>query len=101
MGLLAKVKTLICRSRLIILIEFCHHCGRRQPLVWWCDDYKLWQEVTGCQQNGIYCPRCFDRMAARKGILLKWYATRWGNREIVGEPPHGTAHNIGGKKGEA
>lgn len=73
MSLLARIKTLVCRFT--CLIEFCHRCGVRQPLVWWCESDPLWREVTGCDVGGIYCPRCFDALARRKGIAVRWLAT--------------------------
>lgn len=59
--------------------EFCHDCGRRQPIVWWADD-ELWKFVTGrYDEGGVLCPVCFDRRATRLGILLHWTpAPRWG-----------------------
>lgn len=70
MCLLAKIKSFLCRF--VILIEFCHRCGIRQPLVWWCDSNELWEEVTG-KKNSIYCPKCFDILAEQKGITLQWH----------------------------
>lgn len=72
MGLLARIKTLLCRY--FALIEFCHRCGVRQPVVWWCDSDALWTEVTGCEGNGVYCPTCFDKMAKRKGVAIRFRA---------------------------
>lgn len=50
------------------LIEFCHTCGVRQPLVWHAAD-NLWVEVS---DKGVLCPKCFDKRADRLGILLMW-----------------------------
>lgn len=76
MGFLAKLKSLLCRY--MVMIEFCRRCGARQPLVWWCQSDALWREVTGQRSNGIYCPKCFDRLALRKGITLRWLAVEEG-----------------------
>lgn len=69
--LLAWIKTLVCKF--FVLCEFCHRCGVRQPLVWWCDNHHLWSEVTGCHENGIVCPKCFDELAKKRGLMLKWH----------------------------
>lgn len=53
------------------LIEFCDDCGRRQPLVWWCEDSELWHDATG--GHGSHCPECFDKRASNLGIILRWY----------------------------
>ena len=71
MCLSARIKSLLCKA--FLLIEFCHRCGIRQPLIWWCEDNKLWEEVTG-SKNGIYCPKCFDCLATKKGIAIRWIA---------------------------
>lgn len=63
---LAWAKDLL--ARITLIHEFCHDCGRRQPLVWWAPA-QLWAEVGG---GGITCPKCFDRRARAKGILLMW-----------------------------
>ena len=70
---LAALKTLLCKFT--TLIEFCHRCGVRQPVVWWCESDEVWKQVTGCDGNGIYCPTCFDKMAAEKGISIRFIAT--------------------------
>lgn len=51
------------------LIEFCHDCGVRQPLVWWADD-ALYREV--CGGKGVLCPECFNERAHQLRILLMW-----------------------------
>lgn len=67
MNWLAKVKSLLCR--LFVLTEFCHRCGKTQPVIWWAEDW-LWAEVTG--NEGIWCPNCFDAEGRRKGISVRW-----------------------------
>ncbi|HUT59513.1 MAG TPA: hypothetical protein VNA25_16810 [Phycisphaerae bacterium] len=64
-------KRMLCRLRLITIIEYCDRCGVRQPLVWYSDD-GLWFVVTG-QRGGVLCPRHFDEAALRRGILLRWW----------------------------
>lgn len=74
MCLLAKIKSLLCRFMLVG--EFCHRCGIQQPLVWWCegvDHCSLWAEVAG--PHGILCPKCFDRLARKRGIAIRFLAT--------------------------
>lgn len=71
MGILAKIKTQL--SKHFLIIEFCHTCGVKQPLVWWCKSNELWKEITG-NDNGIYCPKCFDVLANKKGIAIRWIA---------------------------
>ena len=77
MNWLAKIKNILCRYTCII--EFCHNCGRKQPLVWWCPDNKLWCEITGEKEidgecAGVLCPKCFDKIASQKGISIEWIA---------------------------
>ncbi len=52
------------------LIEFCHDCGQRQPLVWWASELD-WK-TYGRTDSGILCPRCFDKRATKQGVLLRW-----------------------------
>lgn len=71
MCLLAWLKTLL--AKVMLVDEFCHRCGVTQPLVWWCESPQMWTEITGCHENGILCPKCFDDMAKDRKLLLKWY----------------------------
>jgi hypothetical protein len=58
-----------------MLIEYCDDCGIRVRLVWWADD-ALWHELTSATHGeGVFCPRCFDRRAERRRILLRWTPT--------------------------
>lgn len=67
-----KFKNLLCRLNLgHWLIEYCDGCGSRQPLVWWSDS-ALWLAVVG-ERGGVLCPCCFDIMARKKGLFLRWY----------------------------
>ncbi len=52
------------------MTEYCDDCGVKQPLVWWCEDEKLWNAVVG---KGALCPKCFDDRATAKGFFLRWY----------------------------
>lgn len=68
-----QFKLLVSRHlRLFCVVEFCKRCGRRQPLVWHVTD-DLWLEVIG-QPEGVYCPECFNALAAEKRMLLYWTA---------------------------
>lgn len=67
MNWLARVKT--CLSRLTTVIEFCHDCGREQPVVWTADD-ALWAKLA--DGSNPLCPECFDKRAQRRGIFLRW-----------------------------
>jgi hypothetical protein len=71
MILLARVKRVL--SRFMVLIEFCHRCGRRQPLVWRTDD-DLWAAVMG-GPGGVLCPECFNKAMWKRGFLLYWRAS--------------------------
>src|SRR3990167_11232000 len=57
------------------MVEYCHDCGKRQPLVWWADD-DLWERVMGTPggagQGGVVCPPCFWNRALDKGIFLHY-----------------------------
>ena len=71
MGPLAIVKRLLAKVTLVI--EFCHDCGVRQPVVWTATD-GLWAEVMG-GPSGVVCPACFDKRAEAKGLMLRWEPT--------------------------
>jgi hypothetical protein len=56
--------------------ETCNRCGRRY-LLWWCPDNELFARVTGREYHppyvgGLYCPRCFDKLARKQGLVLEW-----------------------------
>lgn len=79
MGLfLSWFKSHWCRWTTIT--EYCHDCGVEQPLVWWAPN-ELWAEVMDETQVGIenmpgvVCPKCFDRRADAKGLMLRWHPT--------------------------
>lgn len=65
-----NIKTFLCKY--FILTEFCQRCGRTQLLDWWCEDDALYKDITG-NEYSIYCPKCFDIIAYKKGIALRWY----------------------------
>lgn len=52
-------------------LEVCQLCGRRVGLVWHAPDL-LYRNVAG--EGGIYCPGCFDDLAAiiLPGMYLVW-----------------------------
>ena len=53
------------------LVEFCHLCGVRQPVVWHAPT-ALWVEVAG-SESGVLCPTCFDfATRERRVALLMW-----------------------------
>src|SRR5436189_74128 len=59
-------------ARVTTIIEFCHDCGRRQPLIWHADD-NVWEVITGrTDGGGVLCPQCFDRRAEAVGVMLYW-----------------------------
>lgn len=59
-------------ARVMLINEFCHDCGRRQPVYWAAGD-DLWAAVTGrTDGGGVLCPDCFDRRALAQGRLLVW-----------------------------
>jgi hypothetical protein len=69
----------LARLRAVLLIlcghetEICSECGRGVNCVWWCDDSALWERVTSWKGGGgVCCPRCFERMAERQGVSLRW-----------------------------
>lgn len=73
MNWLARIKTLICRSRVVVLPEFCHECGREVEQVWWCENDEWWARLTS--GNEILCVRCFDKRAQSRGVLFRFVAT--------------------------
>lgn len=54
------------------MIEYCHVCGRKQPLVWWAEDAD-WEKFS--QGKGITCPECFDQEAAKQHVVIRWIPT--------------------------
>lgn len=66
-ALRVRFKIWLAHHRLII--EFCHDCGRQQPLVWWTAD-QVWDEFAHGQEP--LCPQCFDWRAEKVGVLLRW-----------------------------
>ncbi len=61
--------------------EACQECGRTY-LLWHADD-DLYGDVTGRwpypdgeAASGLFCLDCFDRMAERRGIGLRWVPTQ-------------------------
>lgn len=57
--------------------ESCQECGRAY-LLWWADD-ALYERVTGRGRfangesaPGLFCLDCFDKMAEKRGVVLKW-----------------------------
>ena len=70
------MKRILCRF--IVVIEFCHDCGVRQPIFWWADA-ELWEAVMERPSGagGVVCPSCFDRRAGQKGVgLIRWMPAR-------------------------
>lgn len=52
--------------------ERCQRCHELYDFVWYAPD-ELWERVTGITDgSGLFCPGCFDLMAAEKGIMLYW-----------------------------
>ncbi len=79
--LLARLKGLLCHLPLGLgIIEFCHECGIRQPVVWTARD-ELWREVVG-GPYGVLCPGCFDKAAVAKGLFLRWKPIVEGDRRV-------------------
>jgi hypothetical protein len=68
---LARAKAVL--ARFVLLIEFCHRCGRRVDFIWWTND-ALWRALRG-DDPGPWCARCFDREARRRGALAYWAVT--------------------------
>lgn len=71
--LLVAIKSLL--ARFTTIIEFCHDCGVKQPLVWHADN-ELWALVTDQpvdnDMGGVLCPKCFDRRTRALGVHLYW-----------------------------
>jgi len=89
--------------------ETCQDCGR--PYLLWHADDDLYGRVTGRwptpwgdgsgrseAATGLFCLDCFDRMAERQGISLRWIPTQIGargegfsyNERCCGAVPAGT-----------
>lgn len=77
-SILARCKSLL--ARFVAVVEFCHDCGREQPLIWHADD-ALWKAVHG-DGGGIYCPECFTKRAEAKGFPIVYWtaATEFRNQ---------------------
>lgn len=53
--------------------EHCQDCGRVYDLMgWWMAPDDLWEKVTGKRYGGLFCPDCFGKRAAAKGLHLRW-----------------------------
>lgn len=54
--------------------EHCCRCGL--PVgVWWNTTDELWADLSGYENGeGVLCVGCFDEVAARRGIALRWEA---------------------------
>ena len=63
----ARIKTVLARH--FLLIEFCHRCGRKQPLVWHAPN-EIWERFCGAYS--ILCPECITHNADKGGTLLYW-----------------------------
>jgi len=50
--------------------ELCLSCGRPVNLIWAAPD-ELWRQVVGDPYT-VVCSCCFDRLALRAGLLLRW-----------------------------
>lgn len=79
MILLARVKRLIVRYLPRLgerMIEFCHECGRTQPLTWMADDALWAKAMRRTDGGGIRCPECFDALARKNGVgIVYWTAS--------------------------
>lgn len=59
--------------RWFLLVEYCDACGVQQPVIWYATD-ELWESL-GLMSNGIFCPYCFDKIASKQHILIRWTPT--------------------------
>ena len=55
------------------MAETCQECGKVHDVSWAADD-ATWLAVVGSPAGGFLCPGCFHRLAADKGIHIKWCA---------------------------
>jgi len=56
--------------------EHCQKCGKPYSIIYWVSPNLLWTKITGKKGNGLYCPKCLDKMARDKGIDLYWEARK-------------------------
>lgn len=69
--------------------ETCNRCGRRYSyLLWWCPDNELFARLTGKvftppYVGGLFCPRCFDRLARAADITLEWNPRVFIDRSVT------------------
>lgn len=61
--------------------EHCQKCGKPYDYVWRADD-TLWQRVTGKEEEGLYCIKCFDLMAQEKGAGILYWECSEGDWEM-------------------
>ena len=64
---LVAAKSLL--ARFFLLIEFCHRCGKKQPIVWHASD-AIWERYR--DGYNVLCPDCFHHLAERGGVRLQW-----------------------------
>lgn len=68
MNFFARVKSLA--AKVMLVIEFCHDCGRRVDQVWTADD-ALWARLLG-DDPGPRCIGCFNKRAFAAGLFVRW-----------------------------
>lgn len=62
---LARIKRLL--SRFLLIVEFCHDCGRETE-AWTVEDW-FWLKVVGRRDGTNLCVRCFDQRSRRLGFF--------------------------------
>lgn len=55
-----------------MVTEHCKKCKKGYANIWRVSD-KLWKQVTGINNgSGLYCMKCFSKMADKIGIDIYW-----------------------------
>jgi len=65
------------------LIEFCDCCGARVRDVWWAHP-ELWTKVTGNEDAGTLCLRCFAEACYAHGFFVRWTPIATHHRDSLG-----------------
>jgi hypothetical protein len=66
------------------LIEFCHDCGAKQPIIWWAGA-SLWYDIVDDEAK-VLCPICFDKRAVAKGYFIQWWPDARKRRTEARQP---------------
>lgn len=81
-------------SRFLFRMEFCHRCGRDQPIAWKAPDAD-WERFS--RGFCVLCPMCYDELS---GTMIDWTPTVRKMRALPHlRPPTREVHGGGKPRG--